>query len=212
MKESLSNRGIKNSFFNTKNIAYLAVLTALILVLQLTGAAITITPVTKLSFVLLPIVLGAMILGPLAGALLGFVFGLIVLIQGIVGVDGFTFILFSDHPIITSLLCLVKGTAAGFGSGLIYKAFKQKEGKVKTVGAFIASGSAPIINTGLFILGALLMSDTLSSNFVGEGETVIYFLVIGCAGFNFIVEFAFNLIFAPAILRITNIIEKNFRR
>ena len=31
----------------------------------------------------------------------------------------------------------------------------------------------------LFILGALLMSDTLRGNFVANGQTVLYFLIIG---------------------------------
>ena len=56
----------------------LALLTAAVLILQLTGAAIKITPGTTINLVLLPIALGAMLLGPVAGAWLGFVCGLVV--------------------------------------------------------------------------------------------------------------------------------------
>ncbi len=198
----------KTSPFSAKNVCYFAVLLALILVLQLTGATIKITPATQLSFVLLPIVLGGMILGPIAGALLGFVFGLVVYLQGVFGLDAFTFILFTDHPILTALVCIVKGTCSGFVSGLIYKALSNKN---QTVAAFISSASAPVVNTGLFILGALFMSDTLNANFV-DGTSVIYFLVIGCAGVNFLIEFALNLILAPIILRVVRIVEKSLRK
>ena len=65
----------------------------------------------------------------------------------------------------------------------------------------------PIINTGLFILGALFMSDTLSANFVAEGSTVIYFLVIGCAGWNFVGEFLANMVAAPAMQTIYDVVK-----
>ena len=70
----------------------LAVLTAIVLVLQITGAAIRIPFLgTSVSLVLIPIALGAMLLGPAAGAWLGFVFGAITYIMGgVMGLDPFT--------------------------------------------------------------------------------------------------------------------------
>ena len=51
-------------FFSARNIAYLAVLSALVIVLQLWGSAIQIGLAgLNLSFVLIPITLGAIILG-----------------------------------------------------------------------------------------------------------------------------------------------------
>ena len=97
----------------------------------------------------------------------------------------------------------------GFGAGLVYELVSKKN---KIVGGFLAAASAPILNTGLFILGALLVSDTLSSNFVAEGSTVIYFLVIGCAGLNFIVEFLVNLVVSPALNMVVNVATKNIRK
>ena len=58
-------------------LTMLAVLTALVLVLQLTGTVIKLPGGTSISLTLVPIVLGAMILGPVGGAWLGFMFGLI---------------------------------------------------------------------------------------------------------------------------------------
>lgn len=194
-----------------------AIFAAIVIIVQLVGGAVKVGPVS-FSLVLVPIVIGGIITGPACGAVLGFVFGAITLINGLTGVDPFTAILLNSGlkgAVITPLICLVKATAAGYFSALIYKAFKKaadkkasgKEG-LKIAGTFLAAAAAPIINTGLFILGALTLSDVLAANFVEAGSTVIYFLVIGCAGINFIVEFLVNLVLAPAIYQIARAVSK----
>ncbi len=190
------------------HLVQMAILVALIIVLQSFGATIKVGP-TSFSLVLIPIALGGMLVGPGGGALLGLIFGIMTLMAGITGQDVFTQILFQDHPFYTALICLGKGTAAGFGAGLIYKLVSKKN---SIVGGFLAAASAPILNTGLFILGALLVSDTLSANFVAEGSSVMYFLVIGCAGINFIVEFLVNLLVSPGLNMVVNVVTKNIRR
>lgn len=192
----------------TLKMVQLAILLALVIVLQLFGSSIKVGA-TSFSLVLIPIALGGMLLGAKAGAFLGFVFGLITLIAGITGTDAFTQILFQDHPFLTSLTCLGKATAAGLVSGLLYRVVAKKN---RYLAAFTAAAAAPIVNTGLFILCALLMSDTLSANFVADGTTVIYFLVIGCAGINFIVEFCVNLLVSPALHMVTDVVSKQLRR
>ena len=193
----------KESFFSAKRVTGLAVLLALVIVLQLFGGYIRIGA-TPLSFVLVPIVLAGIMYGPIAGGFLGFAFGLVVLLQGVFGVDGFTMILFNDHPVWTTLLCLVKGVAAGLLSGLTHKLVAKKNAYV---GTFAAAVVAPIVNTGLFILGSLcFLQDTLKANFV-SGTSVIYFLIIGCAGINFLIELAINLIAAPSIYRVIGIVK-----
>lgn len=206
--EDFSRLSFKERYLTAKNLTYFAILLALVIVLQLFGSSIRIG-VTQLSFVLVPIVLCGMILGPFWAGALGFIFGLIVYLQGLFGVDVFTLTLINDHPLITALTCLVKGVCSGIVSGFTYKIANKNS---KTIASFLSAGICPIVNTGLFIIGALFMSDTLSNNFVEDGSTVIYYLIIGCAGVNFLVELAINLICAPAILRITKIVEKNIRR
>ena len=59
---------------------------------------------------------GGLLFGAWVGAFLGFAFGVVVLLGGILGTDPFTAILFKDHPVLTSLLCLGKGAACGAAS------------------------------------------------------------------------------------------------
>ncbi len=195
--------GIKKSSSNSKKLVELAFLLAFVILFQSIGQFIRIGS-TPISLVLIPIALGGMLLGPWAGLFLGFVFGVMVLIPGIVGVDGFTHILWLDKPFFTALLCLGKGALCGFVPGLIYKLW-SKENDLLAV--FLAAASAPIVNTGLFILGGFfIFYDSLAT--MTNGKTVAYFLIIMCAGINFIAEFAVNLIFSPAIKRILDALSK----
>ncbi len=196
----------KKSFFNAKTISYLAVLTALVIVLQVCSGFFTIGT-TKLSFVLVPIVLGSILLGVGAGAFLGAVFGLVVIFDALGGLDSFTLILLGDSPVFTVFLCLIKGIAAGVVPALLYKLISRRNKRAAVV---VASLSAPIVNTGIFILGGLVLSDVLTANFVADGQSVIYFLIIGCAGVNFLIEFAINLVLSSALYTVIRVVEKQF--
>lgn len=192
----------------TLYLTQLATLSAMVLFLQLAGITIRIGA-TPVSLVLLPITLGALLLGPAAGAWLGFLFGAeVVIVCGVMGTDPFTAILFQDHPVLTTLLCLGKGVAAGLVPALVYRALKRAGDSrlfaskgIDTLALFVAAASAPIANTGIFILGSYTMMDTFQTNFLGE-HSMFYFLVIICAGWNFIFEFLLNLLCTPVLSRV----------
>ena len=98
----------------TKKIVGIGLFTAIVLVLQFLGGGIKFG-MFSISLVLLPIVVGAAVYGWQAGAWLGFTFGVAVLLSG----DAAAFL--AVDVIGTILTVLVKGTAAGLGSGLVYK-------------------------------------------------------------------------------------------
>ena len=114
---------MKRNFFSAKIVATLAILTALVIVLQAFGGSFSIGAVT-LNFTLIPLVLGAIVLGPLAGAFLGFVGGVVILIQVIIAPAGFYYIIWTHSPLITTMICLVKTTVAGFVAGFVYNKSK----------------------------------------------------------------------------------------
>ena len=190
----------KSSFFCTKNIVYLAILITLLVVLNLLSTVFKI--ITNVNLTLIPIVLGALTLGMRGGLILGGISGIMTFVFGVVGVDPFTYILFVNQPILTFLTCTVKTTAAGVLGGLTYNVLMKKN---KYVATFVASAVVPVVNTAIFILGALTMYNTIATNF---SQDVLYFLVITCAGVNFLIEFAVNLVVAPAIYTVVNVLEK----
>lgn len=195
-----------------RQMVLLAVLTAIVMVLQLAGNYVRLPIMgTTVSLVLIPIALGAMLLGPAAGAWLGFVFGAVVYIQcGVMGMDGFTAFLFNAHPIITLLICLVKSTLAGFLAGLVYKLLKNRN---EVLAVFLAAAVTPIVNTGVFIIGCFAILSTIESFIAVNQEffgnvSGVYFLFIVCAGINFVFEFILNMVMAPAIERIIHIFAR----
>ncbi len=196
----------KNNFFSAKNVTTLAILLALVIVLQAFGGSFTIGAVT-LNFTLIPLVLGAIVLGPLAGAFLGFASGIVVLIQVILAPAGFYYIIWSNSPIITLLICLVKTTVAGYVAGFLFHWIEKKN---KYVAIFVASGIVPIINTALFVLGCLCMSDTIA--LMAEGANVFVFILVSLVTFNFFIEFAINLLVAPGLHTVYNVVEKQFKQ
>lgn len=185
---------MNEKFFTTKNIVYLAILTALLAVLNLLGTVFKV--ITNVNLTLIPIVLGALVLGVNGGLILGFISGLMTFIFGVTGIDPFTNFLFSQHPVLTFLVCTVKTSAAGAIGGLLYNVGQSKN---KYAATFVASGAVPVVNTGIFVVGALVMHDAISSLATGEGVGVMYYLIVMCAGVNFLIELAINLLVAPAI-------------
>ena len=69
----------RNNHASVVRLTSLAILAALVVVLQTVASGIRIGPV-PISLTLVPIVVGAILFGPGAGAGLGFVFGLVCLI------------------------------------------------------------------------------------------------------------------------------------
>lgn len=194
--------------FSAKNIAYLAVLLALVIVLQIFASAIPVgAHGATLNFSLIPIVLGAILLGPWAGAFLGFACGLIVLIQVIVLTgNAFYLAIWMNSPVVTTFTCLLKTTVAGLVAGFLYRLIARKN---TLAAVFTASALVPIINTGIFILGCLCMAGTIADFGGGlTGINVLVFILVGIISFNFFIELAINLVLAPALHRVVLVVEK----
>ena len=193
---------------NTFKLTMTAIFTAIIVAVQLLGGSIKIGTVS-ISLVLIPIVIGSLLLGAKIGAFLGAVFGVITIIGGVTAMDPFTATLLNSSvwsAVCTVVMCLLKGMAAGFVPAVVYKLLNNKN---KYVAVIIASALAPICNTGIFVLGTLtVLSTTISENFVSSGTTLLYFILIVCAGINFLVELAVNLIVSPAIYSFVNTFQK----
>lgn len=199
----------KNSFFTAKYVAYLGVLTALVIVFQMLSGFMKIGA-TTFCLVLVPIVLGGIILGVAAGAILGGVFGLIVIIDALIGLDPFTLYLLGEQPVFTVLLCLLKGVAAGVIPALAYKFISKKS---KYAAVFVAAVLAPLCNTGVFAVGAFIIMKPILDFFAAAGVDTTgfspaYIVFILLIGVNFFVELAINLVLAPAVYTVNNVVEK----
>ncbi len=190
-------------YFTARNITALSILLALVIVLQTFGGAINIGPV-QLNFTLIPIALGAILLGPIAGLILGFACGVVVSIQVIMGLVPFYVLIWAETPVVALLTCVVKTTVAGLVSGLAYKAVAKKD---RYVAVFLAAALVPVINTALFIVGCLGMWDAMVT--IAGGTNILGFILVSLVTFNFFVELAVNLLCAPALYRVIRVVDRN---
>ncbi|MBP5209429.1 MAG: ECF transporter S component [Clostridia bacterium] len=187
----------------TVRLVFLAVLAAIVLLLQFFAGSVKIGP-TSFSVVLIPITLGAMLLGPWAGAVLGLLFGVAVTVNGLTGADPFTFALIQYTPFLTIFLCLFKGTCAGFAAGWAYRWVKRIN---PMAAAVTAAATAPLVNTGIFALGAIFGFRQAFAELFGVDQFWI-FLFVTIIGINFLVEMAVNLVFSPALAQVVKAVDK----
>ena len=204
-----------NSKKNLRTVQ-LALLIALVVALQIVSALIPpIGGAVSITLTLIPVVVGGILLGKRAGAVLGFAFGGIVLINCVVALDPGGSILWNANPLFTAIICLVKGTAAGFIPACLYELVKgkgQEENKKRVFAAtVVAALSAPVVNTGLFVAGMfLLFKDTLYA--WAGGTDIVMYVLFGLAGLNFLVEFIINTILSPAIVRVAAVVGKKISK
>lgn len=169
-----------NKRITTQQIVGTGLLLALEIIFQIIGNYLQIGPV-NINLSLVTVVLGAVLYGPLSGAVLGFFNGLIVLLS-----PSTIAIFMPISPVGTVIACLLKCTIAGLVAGLLFKLFKNKN---NLVGLIIASILVPIINTGIFSVVCLLFFRPFLESGVSETfPNIVAFLIFGVIGINFIVE------------------------
>lgn len=189
----------------TKKLTELTMLAAIVVVLSIFSTFIKFGPFS-ITLALVPIIIGGVLYGAEGGALLGFVFSLVVLITGLFGWDGGTvMMLIGIRPLAAILICLLKGTLAGWVAALVYRAVAGKNGKLAVV---LASIVCPVVNTGVFIAGMLLFfTSTLESWASGQG--VFYFIIFGLTGINFVVELLSTLALSSVVTAIIKYRKKS---
>lgn len=189
---------VKTNKMSTNSLVLCAVMTALVVILQFMGAFIKLGPFS-VSLVLIPIVIGAATCGAGAGAWLGLVFGMVVLLSG----DASAFL--AVNVVGTIITVLAKGIACGYFAGLTYKLLEKHNRYAAVIAAALI---CPVVNTGVFLLGCpIFFMDTVTAwaQAAGLGENVGKFMIFGLVGGNFIFELVLNIIVSPVIVRLLNI-------
>lgn len=181
----------------TKKIVGVGLFTAIVVVLQVLAVVIRPAGVFNISLVLVPIVVGAAMYGYKAGAWLGFVFGVVVLLT-----DASAFLAVNVPG--TIITCILKGALAGLVSGLVYLALEKKN---QIVAVFVSAIVCPIVNTGVFLLGCrIFFMDTINTWSAAAGyENAGAYMILGLVGVNFLIEMAINIVLSSVIVKIISI-------
>ena len=175
----------------TRKIVITGLLLALEIVFQVLGNYFQIGLV-NINLSLITIVLAAVLCGPMSAAILGFFNGLMALLS-----PSTLAIFMPINPYGTVIVCLIKCTVAGIVASLLYKLFRKKS---ELLALIIASAIVPIINTGLFAIGALIFFQPFLQSGISEAfPNIGAFLIFGVIGWNFVFELISTVILAPTV-------------
>mgnify|MGYP002243315177 CR=1 FL=1 len=132
----------------TKRMVQLALMISIIFVMAFSPLGYLRTPGLTITFLTVPVAVGAVLMGPLAGAVCGLAFGITSLITALTGGSPFSSMLLSINPLGLAFTCLVPRVLEGWLCGLIFAALRPR---FKNASYFIACLACPLLNTVLFM-------------------------------------------------------------
>lgn len=172
-----------------------SVLTALIIVMAFTPIGYLKIGVVSITFIPIPVVIGAIMCGASTGAFLGAVFGATSFIQCF-GMDAFGTTLFSINPFFTAVMCFIPRILMGLLCALIFKALSNKI-KKDAVTYGITSVSGGMLNTFLFVGTLVLLFG--KSNYLSSFGNSIPAIIGTLITFNAVIEWIACLVIGTAV-------------
>ncbi|MGI6140804.1 MAG: ECF transporter S component [Caldicoprobacterales bacterium] len=183
----------------TVKMVLLAILAAIMLVLAFTPLGYLKVGVVEISFMMVPVAVGAIVLGPLAGAILGGVFGATSFFQAL-GMSPFGAALMAINPFYTFILTMVPRILMGWLTGLIFQRLYQND-KTRFFSYGAASLSAALLNT-IFFMSFLILLFGNSDYIRGfQGEMSLLPFIVAFVGVNGLVEAIATMIIGGAVSR-----------
>ncbi len=170
--------------FSTKYLVEMALLVAIILIMAFTPIGYIRTAGLEITLIVVPVAVGAVTLGPAAGAILGGVFGVTSFIQCF-GMSPFGAALLGINGFLTFLVCVPTRILMGWLTGLIYKGLRKTK-LPSGVSVTISNLCCPLLNT-TFFMGTLvtLFAGTMREQF---GMTKVIPFIAAFVGVNGVVE------------------------
>lgn len=136
-----------------ERMCLLALFIAIEVLMKLIGLGSVPVGPLNMSFLTVPVAVGAMLLGPTAGLVMGAVFGLASLYDAMTGASVMTGIFFQTDPLNTVVLCVATRMLMGWLTGLGFRALHKR---LHTVSYFFGALMAPLMNT-LFFMGYIVL-------------------------------------------------------
>lgn len=187
-----------------QNIAVLSVLTALIIIMSFTPIGYLKIGIVSITFIPIPVVIGAIFGGPAAGAFLGTVFGATSFIQCF-GMDAFGAALFSISPFMTAILCFIPRILMGLLCGLIFSVLSKRM-QNSAVNYAITSTLGGILNTILFV--TLLIVLFKKSGALQEIGDSVHTIITSLITVNAVIEWIACFVIGSAVSKALSSVMK----
>lgn len=185
---------------NVVMMTELALLTAIVILMAYTPLGYLKVGAVSITFIVVPVAVGAVLLGVKAGAFLGLVFGLTSLAQCF-GMDAFGTMIFNAKPVATAVCCIVPRILVGVVPALVFMGM-SKVCKKRPVNIAVSCVLAPITNTLLYLaFMTIFFQDYMIEARGYTGKAGIFFLgwLLALVAINAILEAASSLIIGSAI-------------
>lgn len=139
--------------FDTKKMVELAIFIAIIILMAFTPLGYMKLFVIDITLIVIPVAVGAIILGPTAGAVLGFTFGLTSFILSFSSPLGA--MMLDISPVYRVITCIVPRILCGWLTGVVYSELRKNKALSK-IAVPVANLACPIFNT-VFFMSALMI-------------------------------------------------------
>ena len=202
---------------NLRYLMELALLIAIILVMNITGLAMIPLPGQYASIMTVPVAIGAMMLGPLAGTVLGFTMGCISFYTAIK--TGFSVLTLAGYAggtmvLLSFINCIVTRTLMGLCVGWIFKAINKID-KTKTISYYIGGIAAPLLNTLFYMtvmviifLNAPTIEAVLGAELLAKLQDNVILFVAAYVGVQALIEAAVGCIISGSICKVLHVVLK----
>lgn len=191
---------------SAKELTTTGMMIAIILLMSFTPLGYLRTAGLEVSLITIPVAIGAMIIGPKAGLLLGTVFGLTSFYQCF-GMSPFGAALLGINPFLTFLVCVPTRALMGWFTGLAFKGIEKLD-RSKTVSYFVGGFLAALFNTVLF-MGALMLffwnTEFIQSINASIGNLSFFAFVLTFVGVNGLLE-------VPATCIVGGVVSKTLKK
>ena len=186
----------------TRRLTQLALLAALLLVMNFTPLGYLQVGPLSMSLMSIPVSIGAMLMGPVDGAILGGVFGATSFLQAVQGTSAMGAALFAYSPVGSFVVCFVARVLVGLCCGLVYQGMRKILPGKEKVCAAVGGFSAAFLNT-VFFMGFLVLlfygSPYVQGLVEALGVSSPLAFVVALVGVQAIVEWAACCVVAAAV-------------
>ncbi|MBR3691236.1 MAG: ECF transporter S component [Clostridia bacterium] len=184
----------------TLEMVQLAILTAIVVIFAFTPIGYLKTPAVEITFLCIPVAVGAIVLGPVPGMILGAVFGITSFLQAALGMSTFGATLFAINPVFTALLCLVPRILCGLLPAWIFRGLSRIK-KLNLLSYGLSALSCALLNTIFFVGGLILLfgrTDYIQG--MQAGKNILAFAV-AFVGLNGLLEAIVTLFVGGAVAK-----------
>lgn len=188
----------------------LGVLTAIIFLLAFTPLGYLVIGPIAATTIQMPVIIGAVLLGPAAGAILGGFFGLSAIMKVLMmpGADVFASAVLTYTPLGYLFICMVPRILMGWLTGLLGAAFKKTRMFHGVIGYGVTGFVGSLLNTVLY-LGALWgIAAQVIANSYGVDVSSVGAIVIGTATGAGIPEAIVSCFVVAAVCRAMKVLDK----